>query len=319
MAKHEEPSVENMVRLNNLNEETIAVRFRGRRLAPRAAARNRAARLRERRGPPRRRCVAGRVETAGRSPAGRRALPRAHLSTGRPRPRRRTWRCASDKTRFTPTLALCSSPSTHFACCRCTPPTCLRSALPRPWAHRTRQSRPPRAAYRGRRSQPRRAARLGQVAPSDLVQQPPGAPARVPRLPNATRAPQASRPPPRALWAWLAGAPRRACKPHRYCAREPLTLRRDARYHENGSVGQKPHTYAIADNAYRNLVRDWKARRSALRNTTPPQVARPARAATPGLERRCRLQSIVRTRSRVPRRLAGPKHHRVWRVWRWQD
>ena len=29
-------------------------------------------------------------------------------------------------------------------------------------------------------------------------------------------------------------------------------------YHEHGSVGQAPHTYAIADNAYRNLVRDWK-------------------------------------------------------------
>jgi myosin heavy subunit len=31
-------------------------------------------------------------------------------------------------------------------------------------------------------------------------------------------------------------------------------------YHEHGSAGQPPHTYAIADNAYRNLVRDWKVR-----------------------------------------------------------
>lgn len=31
------------------------------------------------------------------------------------------------------------------------------------------------------------------------------------------------------------------------------------RYHENGALGQPPHTYAIADNAYRNLIRDWKA------------------------------------------------------------
>jgi len=30
------------------------------------------------------------------------------------------------------------------------------------------------------------------------------------------------------------------------------------RYHENGALGQAPHTYAIADNAYRNLIRDWK-------------------------------------------------------------
>ena len=30
------------------------------------------------------------------------------------------------------------------------------------------------------------------------------------------------------------------------------------RYHESGSVGLPPHTYAIADNAYRNLVREWK-------------------------------------------------------------
>jgi len=30
------------------------------------------------------------------------------------------------------------------------------------------------------------------------------------------------------------------------------------RYHENGALGQSPHTYAIADNAYRNLIRDWK-------------------------------------------------------------
>jgi hypothetical protein len=35
------------------------------------------------------------------------------------------------------------------------------------------------------------------------------------------------------------------------------------RYHENGSLGQPPHTYAIADNAYRNLMRDWKARELA--------------------------------------------------------
>lgn len=33
---------------------------------------------------------------------------------------------------------------------------------------------------------------------------------------------------------------------------------RPGRYHENGALGQPPHTYAIADNAYRNLIRDWK-------------------------------------------------------------
>lgn len=35
-------------------------------------------------------------------------------------------------------------------------------------------------------------------------------------------------------------------------------LRHSGRYHENGALGQPPHTYAIADNAYRNLIRDWK-------------------------------------------------------------
>ena len=33
---------------------------------------------------------------------------------------------------------------------------------------------------------------------------------------------------------------------------------RRGRYHENGALNQAPHTYAIADNAYRNLIRDWK-------------------------------------------------------------
>ena len=233
--------------------------------------------------------------------------------------RSRTWRCASDKTRFTPTWAPCSSPSTRFACCRCTPPTCWRSALPRPSAHLASQSRTHLAEYRGRWPQLAALPGLGPVAPSNLAQQPPGASARVPGRPNAPVEPWASRSPPRAARAWLAGALRRARKPHRYCARALLTLRRGARYHENGSVGQKPHTYAIADNAYRNLVRDWKARRSALRNTTPLPVARPARAGTPGVTQRCLLQGAVRTRSRVPRRPAGPKHHRVWRVWRRKD
>ena len=160
---------------------------------------------------------------------------------------------------------------------------------------------------------------LGPLRPLNLAQPPPCVRARAPGLPSAPMAPQTSRSPLLAAWAWRAGAPQRARKPHRYCVRALLTRLRCARYHENGSVGQKPHTYAIADNAYRNLVRDWKARRSALRNTTPPPVARPARAATPGLAWRLGLQGDVRRRSRVPRRPAGPKHHRVRRVRRWQD
>ena len=45
-------------------------------------------------------------------------------------------------------------------------------------------------------------------------------------------------------------------------------------------MGQKPHTYAIADNAYRNLVRDWKARKKQSSGSTARAGVDPAASAT---------------------------------------
>jgi hypothetical protein len=57
------------------------------------------------------------------------------------------------------------------------------------------------------------------------------------------------------------------------------------RYHENGALGQPPHTYAIADNAYRNLMRDWRVRQPTARqdaqHAPPATASRAPRRAAP--------------------------------------
>jgi hypothetical protein len=93
-----------------------------------------------------------------------------------------------------------------------------------------------------------------------------------------------------------ARAQARVVNPARAQRARGLTRARCRRYHENGSLGQAPHTYAIADNAYRNLMRDWKAR---ARWQQAASCARGVGCAQALRKRRCRRAAAVR-RSGAP-------------------